>query len=59
MSKARALEIAIRRLQKARTPSMRGAAAILVDLRAELLTHEDSSPARKITLLNTKRSNAA
>ena len=59
MSRTRALEVAIRRLQKGRMPSMRAAAAVLVGLRAELLAHEESSSAGKITPLKTRLSDAA
>ena len=59
MSRTRALEVAIRRLEKGRMPSVRAAAAVLVDLRAELLAHEESSSAAKISLLKTRLSGAA
>jgi hypothetical protein len=59
MSRTRALEVAIRRLQKGRMPLLRAAAAVLVDLRAELLAHEESSSAAKISLLKTRLSDAA
>jgi hypothetical protein len=51
MSRTRALEVAIRRLQNGPMPLVRAAAAVLVDLRAELLAHEESSSAAKISLL--------
>jgi hypothetical protein len=38
---------------------MRAAAAVLVDLRTELLAHERSSSAAKISLLKTRLSDAA
>jgi hypothetical protein len=59
MSRTRALEVAIGRLQKGRMPSMRAAAAILVDLRNELLTSNESSRAVKISLLKTTLPSAA
>ena len=59
MSRTRALQVAIRRLRKARMPSMRAAAAVLVDLRNELLAGDESSPAVKISPLKTTLPGAA
>ena len=59
MSSTRALEVAIRRLQKGRMPTMRAAAAVLVDLRTELLAHEESSRAGKTIPLDTRLPSAA
>jgi hypothetical protein len=59
MSRTRALEVAIRRLQKGRMPSMRAAAAVLVDLRNELLAGDESSRAVKISPLKTTLPSAA
>jgi hypothetical protein len=54
-----ALEVAIRRLHEGRMPSMRAAAAVLGDLRNELLARYESSCAAKITPLKTHLPNAA
>ena len=45
MNRTRALDVAIRRLQRAGMPSMRAAAAVLVDLRNELLASDESGRA--------------
>ncbi len=54
MSRTRALEVAIRRMQKGRIPSMRAAAAVLAGLRDELLAVEESSRAGKVIPLNSR-----
>ena len=59
MSRTRALEVAIRRLQKGRMPSVRAAATVLVDLRDELLAVEESSRAARVIRVNTPLASAA
>ena len=59
MSKTRALEVAIRRLQKGRMPSMRAAAAVLANLRDELLDCEESIRAATVVPLKTRLPSAA
>ena len=59
MSRTRALEVAIRRLQKGRMPSMRAAAAVLADLRDELLAGEELSRAARVTPVDTRLPSAA
>ena len=59
MSRTRALEVAIRRLQKGRIPSMRAAAAVLANSRDELLAGDESSRAANVIPLKTRLPSAA
>jgi hypothetical protein len=59
MIRIKALDLAIRRLDKSQKPSMRAADIMLADLRTELIPHEELARAARIAAFRAKLPRAA
>ena len=59
MNTIKALDLAIRRMQKSRMPSMRAAATVLAELRVELAAAEESARVAKLAAFRSRLPSAA